>query len=805
MKSYRFIAVTLLVAIVAGCSKEFKEKNQAGQEFTITASFAENGTKTTLQDGGTAVYWEPSDEVKLFYDGTGSRFTAQCSKTSAVSAFTGSLYVAVGFGEGFDDSTPLWGLYPYRADATADNESVTTTLSAEQTGRAGSFAKSTFITLARSQSLKMGFYNVCGGVRFSLTRNDVKQVTFEGLNDEDLAGKVKLTFSGGVPVVSEVIEGEKSITLTALNSGCFEAGQWYYIVALPGTLSGGFKMTFSTGTQYATLKSTSSVTIKRGIFGSLTDADEDLVFKDNGGPKPGEGNIVFADVAAKYACVAKFDTNQDGEISYEEAAAATSFSGLFTDWKAVASFDEIQYFTRVTSLDGVFNGCTNLTSITVPENISDLGTYAFNGCSSLTSVVLPSGITAIGDNTFYGCSKLKSVDLPAGLQTVGRSAFCDCTSLAQVNLPGNISTMGDYVFAGCTALADIVIPDSVTSLGIYLFNGCTALVSAMLPQGITSVPAYCFENCSALESVEMPSSVTTIGDYAFDGVKMWSLELPATITTLGRSCFGNIVCVTVPSTSNVSIQYNTFFGQKAIFVPQDKIEMYKLMTNWKNYSLLLHPLTAFRQKDEFTLVTSGAVDMCLSVKWAACNLGASKPEEYGGYYQWAGTTDVTSTSIYLNCSNCPYHTGSDNNTGWTKYVITSQSSYWSGEGDPDNKTVLDLEDDAAHVALGGNWRMPTHEEWAELREHCYWESTSYNGENGSMVCSFESGNKIFLPVAGYRDGDGLDYADSIGFYWSSSLLTDRPHDAWGVSFLSVSVDWNIDDRYCGLSIRPVQE
>ena len=76
MKSYSFMSAALLVVIVAGCAKEFKEETQVGQEVTITASFAENGTKTTLQGGGTTVYWEPSDEIKVFYDGNGSRFTS---------------------------------------------------------------------------------------------------------------------------------------------------------------------------------------------------------------------------------------------------------------------------------------------------------------------------------------------------------------------------------------------------------------------------------------------------------------------------------------------------------------------------------------------------------------------------------------------------------------------------------------------------------------------------------------------------------------------------------------------------------
>ncbi|MCQ2265367.1 MAG: hypothetical protein MJZ46_04915, partial [Bacteroidales bacterium] len=145
---------------------------------------------------------------------------------------------------------------------------------------------------------------------------------------------------------------------------------------------------------------------------------------------------------------------------------------------------------------------------------------------------------------------------------------------------------------------------------------------------------------------------------------------------------------------------------------------------------------------------AGSVDLGLSVFWAACNLGASVPEEYGGYYQWAGTKDVTDESIYLDYSNCPYHTGSIKEQGWTKYVSLNCSSYWSGSGSPDNKTILDLYDDVAHGKLGSNWRMPTDEEWTELLNNCTSECTTLNGVCGRMFTSRKNGNSIFLPAAG---------------------------------------------------------
>ena len=203
-------------------------------------------------------------------------------------------------------------------------------------------------------------------------------------------------------------------------------------------------------------------------------------------------------------------------------------------------------------------------------------------------------------------------------------------------------------------------------------------------------------------------------------------------------------------------------------------------------------------------IPDGCVDLGLSVYWASCNLGASKPTEYGDYYQWAGTEDVSDTGINLDWSYCPYHTGSDSGTGWTKY--NTKSSY----GTVDNKTVLDPMDDAASVALGGKWRMPTDEEWTELRntDNCSWTWTTIDGVNGYKVQSKKSGytdNWIFLPAAGSRRGTDLSLVGSGGYYWSSSLNTGGPNLAWYVYFYSDNVSRYRYNRCNGQSVRPVSE
>ena len=181
--------------------------------------------------------------------------------------------------------------------------------------------------------------------------------------------------------------------------------------------------------------------------------------------------------------------------------------------------------------------------------------------------------------------------------------------------------------------------------------------------------------------------------------------------------------------------------------------------------------------------------------WAACNVGASSPEEYGDYFAWGETTTKSSYS-WSNLKYCLDGSGDS----FSKY--NTKSSY----GTVDNKTVLDLEDDAARANWGGSWRMPTHEEFQELYNNCTWTWTTQNGKNGYKVTSNKNGNSLFLPAAGYRFGSSLYGAGSYGRYWSASLDSSDPCGAWGLYFGSGGVSPSCYDyRYYGQSVRPVTE
>ena len=184
------------------------------------------------------------------------------------------------------------------------------------------------------------------------------------------------------------------------------------------------------------------------------------------------------------------------------------------------------------------------------------------------------------------------------------------------------------------------------------------------------------------------------------------------------------------------------------------------------------------------------VDLGLSVKWATCNVGASKPEEYGDYFAWGETQpkDYYDWSTYKYC----------NGDYWSQTKYCTNSS----DGTVDNKTTLELSDDAARANWAGTWRMPTDAEITELREQCTWRWTSQNGVYGYKVTSKKNGKSIFLPAAGCRVTNLLDDAGRVGLYWSSSLST-SDSCAWYVHFNSGGVGRNGNNRCYGFSVRPV--
>ena len=165
------------------------------------------------------------------------------------------------------------------------------------------------------------------------------------------------------------------------------------------------------------------------------------------------------------------------------------------------------------------------------------------------------------------------------------------------------------------------------------------------------------------------------------------------------------------------------------------------------------------------------------MKWATCNVGASSPEQPGGYYAWGETT----TKSEYTSENC--------------------TTYDKKLGDIGGKAQYDV----ARAKWGSSWRLPTKKECEELIANCNWKWTTQNGEKGYKVTSKKNGNSIFLPAAGLRYGTSLDNEGSDGYYWSA---TPREGDTGRACILYFYEDdrrtfW--DFRNYGHSVRPVSK
>ena len=166
---------------------------------------------------------------------------------------------------------------------------------------------------------------------------------------------------------------------------------------------------------------------------------------------------------------------------------------------------------------GAFMWCTNLTNVTIPSSVINIGDIAFQGCTNITSVIIPDGVTKINFGTFRGCTGLTNITIPNSVKSVGVGAFQGCAGLTNMIIPNSVTNVGDNAFAWCTSLTSVTISESITSIELSTFDGCTSLTSIMIPDGVTIIDECAFVGCTGLGSVVIPKSVTKIGYSAFGG------------------------------------------------------------------------------------------------------------------------------------------------------------------------------------------------------------------------------------------------------------------------------------------------
>ena len=182
--------------------------------------------------------------------------------------------------------------------------------------------------------------------------------------------------------------------------------------------------------------------------------------------------------------------------------------------------------------------------VVIPSEVSDgekrytvmrIGNTSFSGCSELTSIEMPNTIKEIGISAFWKCYGLKNVNIPSSVIRISSNAFRECKSLGSIVIPNSVTSMGNYVFQSCSSLDSVVIGDSLTNIGNYAFQYC-AIGSLVIGNSVTSIGDYAF-SWSDLASVVIPNSVTYIGNSAFKVTNLKSVIIPNSVTIIGDEAF----------------------------------------------------------------------------------------------------------------------------------------------------------------------------------------------------------------------------------------------------------------------------
>lgn len=281
-----------------------------------------------------------------------------------------------------------------------------------------------------------------------------------------------------------------------------------------------------------------------------------------------------------------------------------TISGVGEMNDAILRVESKESITNVVILEGVtnvgdyvFNGFSNMQSISLASSVKDIGDYAFQecsclvdvnfpadlesigdgvfwNCSSLTDVTISQNIVSIGTDTFYGCNNLKfnyykngmylgnaenpyialidteidnfvGFEFAEDISCIGGGAFSKCESLLQINIPNSITCINRGTFNECRSLEQVSLPNSITHIGPYAFCYCNNLTQVEIPNNVTEIEYGAFFGCDSLESIKIPNSITKIGHSCFEHCKkLASIELPKNITSISGRLFADCDALT---------------------------------------------------------------------------------------------------------------------------------------------------------------------------------------------------------------------------------------------------------------------
>lgn len=764
MKTINYLLMISAAVLGAACTESVDAISLPEKEITLTAT-RENldpGTKSFRLDDG-SVWWSPKEEVSVFYgSGTngGSKFSTMNTSIAETVELQGSVQMS-------GSAKDFWAVYPYSEDNSCDGTSVTTVIPSCQTGVEGNFSNDVFPSVAKSSTMNLAFWNICGGIKFFVSRGDIKSVIIKGNRNEPLAGKVKVTFGpDGTPVVQEVLEPSTEVTLTAPEGEAFKPGTYYYITLLPTSLDGGITITFVTETKRGELVSDKAQTIKRSTFGVLKNIDAEVQDWETTMAEPEYVDLGLSvkwasfnlgaskpEEYGEYFAWGELEPKADYSWSTYKFELGTGSKGPFSKYVSKSNYGTADYKTVLDIEDDAahvkWGDSWRMPTEKEWTELKEKCTWIWTSQNGVTGKM----VTGPNGNSIFlpaagGC-------LDANLYDAGSLGLFWSSSLT-LGIPYDARYF--YFSSG-----------GVSYGSNYRFLGFSVrpVYGEFFPVESISLNKYSLE-LNAEDTQKLTATVSPSNANAKEVLWASSDESVATVA------YGGLVTAVAKGTATISA-----YSSNGLSASCDVIVNEKPTINGYDF-----------------------VDLGLpsGLKWATINVGASKPEEYGEYFAWGETKpkdDYSWLTYKFRVSGDSYK-----NVKLNKYC--NKSTYWDSSEPMDNKTVLDPEDDAARVNWGGSWRIPTSAEWEELMTDCTWTWTAQNGVYGELVTG-SNGKSIFLPAAGSYNNALLEEAGSWGGYWSASIFTNLTYDAWVVLFDSEEFGWSYMNRYFGFSVRPISE
>ena len=432
------------------------------------------------------------------------------------------------------------------------------------------------------------------------------------------------------------------------------------------------------------------------------------------------------------------------------------------------------------------------------------------------NVVIEDGVTGIGKYAFYECSNLKDISIPNSVTTIGQYAFSFCTSLTSVAISPSVTSLEQGVFFCCAGLTDVTIPNSVTAIGVAAFYECSSLTSISIPRSVKSIKARAFKDCFQLKKVVI-EDIAAWCDISFDDNPVWyahhiynvegaeirELEIPILVKSISNRAFMfcySLTSLTIPSfVTNVGdVAFAGCYNLTNVVIDKSKTHVGNYAFN-NCFSLtgivsLSQTVSSCPDDNHPHIMDLGLDD---GTEWTCCNVGATVPEGYGDYFAWG----ETSPKDYYYWDSYKWYEGTDYDYDFPSWHEgdnrLTKYNYDSEYGVVDDKFELDLEDDAAYVNWGGNWRTPNGKQLAYLLNNTIWEEMTVDGVVGTRFASKKTGNYIFMPHSGWM----VYRTKHDGFrYWTRMLAPKGEYSLWADCMGTFSC---LYPRYYGIPVRPI--